>query len=110
MTECDRTERFDDLILDETDTLSFNFTDILRSGQTVVNPAVVATVLDGTDPNPQNIVQGSPGVDVTLKIASINIKGLVSDVTYCLTMSVNTTGGLHLKITGSLTVKLPCAA
>lgn len=110
MNSCNGADRFDDLLFGEKDTFSFKFADILRPGETISNPTILVTVIDGDDSSPQAIVDGTPGVDATNTIASVNIDGLVADVCYCLSMSADTSSGLNLTIPGQLCVKSPCAS
>ena len=104
---CDEAKIFDDLIFNETDLFSFDFTALLGAGQTINTPTVVATVISGTHATPSAIIIGSVTLDGTAKIASVLIKGVVAGVTYCLAMKA-LEGSRELIVPGQVSVVASC--
>ena len=104
---CDEAKIFDDLIFNETDLFSFDFTALLGVGQTINTPTITATVLSGAHATPSAIVIGAVSLDATNKIASVLIKGIVAGVTYCLAMKA-LQGSRELIVTGQLSVVSVC--
>lgn len=105
---CEESKVFDDLLFNETDLFSFDFTALLAVGQTINTPTIAATVISGTHATPSAIVVGSVTLDATSKIASVLIKGVVAGVTYCLAMKA-LQGSRELIVPGQLNVVSVCA-
>lgn len=106
---CQDSEAFDDLLLNEQDIFSFDFASIGLASppDSISNATIAITVIDGVDPNPADIKINGP--TITGLIASVVLKGLVANVTYCLLMEVDASGGRKLKMPGRLRVVPPCS-
>jgi len=104
---CDEAKIFDDLIFNETDLFSFDFTALLGVGQTINTPTFTVTLLSGVHAIPSEIIIGTPSLDAGNKIASILIKGIVAGATYCLAMKA-LNGSRELIVPGQVTVVAAC--
>jgi len=86
----------------ETITLSWEFVNDLVSGETITDATLTATVESGTDPNPENIVSGTPTVSGS--VVAHDVTGGVEGVKYLLLMSIDTSTGQTLELPAFLTV------
>lgn len=90
--------RFSTLDTSETKTRSFDFTNLLTlPGETIVGAAAWSiAVVDGLDPTPNIRLLGSSSVSGN--ITSQMIGGMLPNVQYMLTATVNTTAGQTLTL------------
>lgn len=105
---CDEAKIFDNLIFNETDLFSFDFSALLGVGQTINTPTFAVTLLSGTHAIPSEIIIGTPSLDASNKIASILIKGTVAGATYCLAMKA-LQGSRELIVPGQVSVVASCS-
>lgn len=91
-------------LIAEDEQFTFDFKPILATGETILTAACTIIVVDGTDPNPNNIKVGSPSISGT-KVAQRIFAGL-DGVTYRLVMTITTS----LTNTYSTTADLPVYA
>jgi hypothetical protein len=86
--------------------LTFDFSSLLPSGQTLSTPTTTAAVYSGVDPTPSSIISGADAVSGTS--VTQNITDGVAGCTYLLTCSCTTSGSLTLVRQGFLTI-IPAA-
>jgi hypothetical protein len=94
---------------DETWTLTFDFADRLGAGETIVSAPWTASVLTGTDPDPDALLEN--GGDAPTIIGSQVVQrvvGGVDRVTYCLNCLALTSSGQVLRGRGHLEVRDAC--
>lgn len=95
-------ESFSYKLTTENELFSFDFSQVLSTGETINSATCTVLVKDGTDPSPSSILVGS-AVVVGAK-ASQRISGGISEVTYRLVMTVVTSLGNTYTATGDLPV------
>jgi len=95
-------ESFSYKITTESELFSFDFSQVLAPSETISSAACTATVMNGTDSNPSNIIVGTPVI--ANKIASQRIANGVSEVTYRLQMTITTSTSNTYVGVGDLTV------
>jgi hypothetical protein len=86
----------------ETKPLSFDFSQVLASSETLSTAACTVVVIDGTDANPSNILSGGASI-IGSKIYQLVQSG-VAGVTYRLVATVTTSAGNTLIALGDLPV------
>lgn len=102
-------EVFDDLLVNEVDAFSFDFTEKLRDGETMVNTAINVCVINGADSSPVNIVKSDIDMNMGGMIASVLISSGIPNAGYMLAMKTNTNMGRTLIVEGSVRVMPACA-
>lgn len=89
----DRTVTYlDDIGLDETDVVDFDFTKSTALHPITGTPTVTQAVHAGQDPAPNSMLVGGPTVDVTNKHVYQRIKGTLDQVWYCLSCDATING------------------
>lgn len=86
----------------ETKTITFDFTSLLASGETISTESCTATVYSGTDASPSSIISGS--ATVSGAVVSQNITAGVVGVIYYIACSITTSLSQTLKLVGFLAV------
>jgi len=89
----------------ENELFTFDFSPILRTGETISSAACTVEVKDGEDPNPSNILVGSAQINGALVVQRIS--GGVNGVTYRLIMTVTTSLTNVYTLVGDLPVYTP---
>lgn len=89
----------------ENEQFTFDFSNVLASGETIGSASMVVTVQDGTDSNPSAILVGSPVVNGS-RVAQRIYNGL-DGVTYRLELSVTTSLTNVYTMVGDLPVLAP---
>ncbi len=84
--------------LGETVKVTFDFTSMLASGETISTQVVVATVYSGTDATPSNIISGSASASGAVVTQAIT--GGTLGVTYELKCTITTSASQTLILTG----------
>lgn len=70
---------------DEKRPITFDFSDELDDGETLINPVTSSvSVPFGTDPSPDSVVDGSPVFDPTSKMVALPVKGKVDMCDYAI--------------------------
>lgn len=82
--------------------LEFNYLSLLAPSETITGASITASVLVGTDPNPQAVVAGSPTITGPI-VAQLIIGGLVG-VIYLLNCVISTNQGNSILLQGHLAV------
>lgn len=85
-----------------TQTLTFDFTSLIASGETISTQSVAAVVYSGTDASPSAILSGSASHSGA--IVSQNITAGTVGVTYLLTCTTTTSASQTLLLTGLLVI------
>ena len=93
---------FSDKRTPETVNLTWDCTHLLVSGETISTAAITASVLSGTDANPQDIVSGSASI-AGAKVTQTIVAG-VDGVTYALICKITTSASQTLEIPARLKV------
>jgi hypothetical protein len=88
--------------------LTFNFAPDLAAGETLTGtPSITVTVLQGTDPSPQAILNGPAAFDQTLTMVIQPSIGGLNGVDYQLIMTVPTTNPAKvLTLRGRLPIRI----
>lgn len=89
----------------ENELFTFDFSPILKSGETISTAACTIEVKDGDDPNPNSIKVGSPAINGALVVQRIS--GGINGVTYRLVMTVTTSATNVYTLVGDLPVYTP---
>jgi len=95
-------ETFSYKITTENKLLSFDFIQVLSTGETITSGVTTVTVKDGTDPSPSSIISGNSIISGT-KVSQRVIGGL-SGVTYRLVMTITTSASNTFVAVGDLPV------
>lgn len=95
-------ESFTYKITTESELFSFDFNPVLQVGEELTSATCEANVMNGTDPNPELILSGTP-VCAAGKATQRVIDG-VSEVTYRLIMTAETNQGNTYVCVGDLPV------
>lgn len=77
----------------ETKPITFDFSDVLASGETISTQGVAATVYSGTDASPSSLISGSAtasGAVVTQKVTAGTL-GVIYELTCTITTSLSNT-------------------
>ena len=82
--------------------LSFDFSQVLASGETISTATCTVLVIDGTDPTPSNILSGGASI-IGSKIYQ-QVQSGVAGVTYRLVATITTSAGNTLVALGDLPV------
>jgi hypothetical protein len=82
--------------------LSFDFSQVLASGETLSTASCSALVIDGTDPTPSNLLSGGTSI-IGSKVYQ-QVHNGVAGVTYRLVATVTTSAGNTLVALGDLPV------
>lgn len=88
---------------DETVVLTFDFKNVLATGETIQNATWSVTVYKGTDASPENILTGSPGISGN-KVNHTVTAG-VNGVTYEIKCQITTSANQVIDGIGKLLVK-----
>ena len=86
----------------ETDSVSFDFTDSLDTGETLAFSSVAATVWDGTDSSPSAIISGSSVISTVYVIQKVTAG--TANVWYLLLCTATTSLGRTLQSSALLPV------
>lgn len=86
----------------ETLPLTVTFSDMLQFGESINGASVVASLFSGSDPAPQNIVQGAPSYNAYS--VTQNITGGVAGNTYTLAFMVTGTNSHNYVKVGQLSI------
>lgn len=89
----------------ENELFTFDFSPILRSGETISTASCSVEVKDGEDPNPNAILSGSAQISGGLVVQ--RVFGGVNGVTYRLVMTVTTSLTNVYTLVGDLPVYTP---
>ena len=89
----------------ESELFSFDFNPVLQPTETLSTAACTAITLQGTDPNPSDILSGS--VSISLGKATQRVLGGLADNTYRLIMTCTTNQGNTYTCTGDIPVYDP---
>ena len=81
-------ESFSYKITTESELFTFDFTQVLAAGETILTANCTVILMNGVDPNPQDILLGA--AVVVNKTASQRIIGGLAEVTYRLEMTITT--------------------
>jgi len=98
-------ENFSYKFVNEIKSLSFEFSEVLTSGESLSTASCSVIVLDGTDANPSNLLSGGASI-VGTQIYQW-VQGGVAGVTYRLIATVTTSAGSTLIAIGDLPVYTP---
>ena len=98
-------ENFSYKFTTETKPLSFDFSQVLVSGETLSTATCSVLVLDGTDSNPSNIL--ASGFTIIGSKIYIQVQAGVAGVTYRLVATVTTSAGSTIVAIGDLPVYSP---
>lgn len=91
--------RFDEMEPGEAYKLTFDFTPDLPSGISIVSISSVAYLtVQGTDPDPSAIANGTPGIDSTSMKVIVPVKVEIDGCDYEITVSATTTDGLIVPV------------
>ena len=82
--------------------LSFDFSQVLASGETISTATCTVLVIDGTDSNPSNVLSGGTSI-IGFKVYQ-QVQSGVAGVTYRLVTTVTTSAGNTLVALGDLPV------
>jgi len=86
----------------EVKSLSFDFSQVLASGETISTATCTVVVIDGTDTNPSNILSGGTTI-IGFKVYQ-QVQNGVAGVTYRLVATITTSVGNTLVALGDLPV------
>lgn len=86
----------------EVKSLSFDFSQVLASGETISTATCTVVVIDGTDPTPSNILSGGTTI-IGFKVYQ-QVQNGVAGVTYRLVATITTSAGNTLVALGDLPV------
>ena len=89
----------------ENELFTFDFSPILRTGETISSATCTVQVKDGSDSNPDDIKVGSPAISGSLVVQRVS--GGLNGVTYRLEMTVTTSLTNVYTIVGDLPVYYP---
>lgn len=89
----------------ENKSLSFEFSEVLATGETLSTASCSVLVLDGVDASPSSLLSG--GASITGTKVYQWVTGGVAGVTYRLVMTVTTSAGSTLVAIGDLPVYTP---
>jgi hypothetical protein len=81
-------ESFSYKITTESELFTFDFTQVLAAGETILTANCAIVVMNGVDPNPSNLLLGA--AVIVNKTASQRIIGGLAEVTYRLEMTITT--------------------
>jgi hypothetical protein len=98
-------ENFSYKFVDENKPLSFDFNQVLTSGENLSTSSCSVIVLDGTDANPSNILDG--GSSINSNKVYQQVQGGVAGVTYRLVVTTTTSAGNVYVAIGDLPVYSP---
>lgn len=87
--------------------LSFDFAEVLTTGETISTASCTVIVIDGTDAGSASLLSGSPTISGSKTYQ--RVQGGVSEVTYRLIMTITTSLGNTLVSLGDLPVYSPAA-
>jgi hypothetical protein len=90
------------LELGETDVLTFDYTDSLEAGETITSATVTISVVQGTDPSPDNLKIG--GAQAATPYALQKVSGGVRNTTYLCYCAATTSNSRVLVNAGILPV------
>jgi hypothetical protein len=86
--------------------LTFDFVNLLASGETISTASTTAIVHKGTDASPSAIISGAAAISGT-RVTQLVIDG-TDGVTYCLICQITTSAGQTLDGVGTLKVSDDC--
>jgi len=89
----------------ENELFTFDYTAVLKTGETINSATCVVQVKDGSDSSPSAILVGSPAIS-TPKVVQ-RVSGGLSGVTYRLEMTVTTSSTNVYTLVGDLPVYTP---
>lgn len=90
----------------EEDTFEFDYTDMLADGETITDAVISVDVINGADPNPENIIGGLP--TITSPKVYVTLIGGVDGVIYCVHCLATTSAGLQKELKSDLKVTSKC--
>lgn len=99
---------FPDIILGEQDVFSFDYASrgLVPGVDTIENPTVIVSLLDGSDPAPQNIVVDGPTISGLIVSFLMDTQAKAK---YCLTAFADAQpGGRRIAMPGTVRVVSPC--
>jgi hypothetical protein len=91
----------------ESELFSFDFNPVLLGGETLLTATCTAVTIQGTDPDPSDVLSGSPVI--SLGKATQRVIGGINENIYRLVMTCTTSAGNTYTCTGDIPVYAPTA-
>lgn len=99
---------FPSLPLGVTQTLAFDFTSLLATGETISGtPTCAAALYSGTDTSPSSLISGTATVSGAVVSQKVATTGRTEGATYTVTCTAVTSASQTLKLSGFLVLVSP---